>query len=128
MAMLVVSTRRARRLARSQMEFVAGISHELRTPLAVISSAADNLADGASLSASDVAAQVNLFSTQTGVSAAVSGTTLTLTYRNKPLAKIVPVSNGGDIHEDDPFYTLHEIAEPMGKLTNRQMDKLISES
>jgi signal transduction histidine kinase len=46
MAMLVVSTRRARRLARSQMEFVAGISHELRTPLAVISSAADNLADG----------------------------------------------------------------------------------
>jgi signal transduction histidine kinase len=28
------------------MEFVAGVSHELRTPLAVISSAADNLADG----------------------------------------------------------------------------------
>jgi flagellin len=40
---------------------------------------ADNLAAGASLTAADVAAQVNLFSAQTGVSAAVSGTTLTLT-------------------------------------------------
>ncbi len=40
---------------------------------------ADNLAIGASLTASDVAAQVNLFSAQTGVSAAVSGTSLTLT-------------------------------------------------
>lgn len=29
-----------------QMDFVASISHELRTPLAVISSAADNIADG----------------------------------------------------------------------------------
>lgn len=33
-------------LARLQMEFVASVSHELRTPLAVLSSAADNLADG----------------------------------------------------------------------------------
>jgi len=33
-------------LARLQMEFVASVSHELRTPLAVISSAADNIADG----------------------------------------------------------------------------------
>lgn len=32
--------------AKLQMEFVASVSHELRTPLAVISSAADNLADG----------------------------------------------------------------------------------
>lgn len=46
MGLLVVSTRRAQRLARLQMEFVAGVSHEIRTPLAVISSAADNLADG----------------------------------------------------------------------------------
>ena len=40
---------------------------------------ADNLAAGASLTAADVAAQVNLFSAQTGGSAAVSGTPLTLT-------------------------------------------------
>ncbi len=45
-AMLVVSSTRARKLAAQQMEFVAGVSHELRTPLAVIRSAAENLADG----------------------------------------------------------------------------------
>jgi signal transduction histidine kinase len=44
--LLIVSTRRAQRLARQQIEFVATVSHELRTPLAVIRSAADNLADG----------------------------------------------------------------------------------
>jgi signal transduction histidine kinase len=44
---LIVSTaRRAQRLARQQLEFVAGVSHELRTPVAVIGSAADNLAHG----------------------------------------------------------------------------------
>ncbi|MGD8328561.1 MAG: HAMP domain-containing sensor histidine kinase [Acidobacteriota bacterium] len=44
-AMIVLSTRRAQRLAEQQMEFVAGVSHELRTPLAVIRAAAENLAD-----------------------------------------------------------------------------------
>ena len=34
--MIIVSTRRAQRLASQQMEFVAGVSHELRTPLASI--------------------------------------------------------------------------------------------
>jgi signal transduction histidine kinase len=46
MALLILSTRRAQRLARQQMEFVATVSHELRTPLAVIRSASENLADG----------------------------------------------------------------------------------
>jgi signal transduction histidine kinase len=46
MAMLMISTRRAQRLAQQKMEFVAAISHELRTPLAVIRSAGENLADG----------------------------------------------------------------------------------
>jgi two-component system sensor histidine kinase SenX3 len=45
LVMLLVSTRRARNLARLQMEFVSGVSHELRTPLAVITSAGENLAD-----------------------------------------------------------------------------------
>jgi signal transduction histidine kinase len=38
--------RRAERLAKLQMEFVAGVSHELCTPLAVINSAAENIVDG----------------------------------------------------------------------------------
>lgn len=46
MAMIMVSTQRAQRLAKLQMDFVAGVSHELRTPLAVIVSAGDNLAEG----------------------------------------------------------------------------------
>jgi two-component system, OmpR family, sensor histidine kinase SenX3 len=46
MAMIIVVSQRAHRLARLQMDFVATVSHELRTPLAVISSAADNIADG----------------------------------------------------------------------------------
>jgi signal transduction histidine kinase len=45
-ALLVVSSGRARHLAAQQMEFVAGVSHELRTPLTVIRSAGENLADG----------------------------------------------------------------------------------
>jgi signal transduction histidine kinase len=45
-ALLVDTSRRAQRLARQQMEFVAGVSHELRTPLAVIRSASENLAHG----------------------------------------------------------------------------------
>jgi signal transduction histidine kinase len=46
MTMIVIISRRAQRLARLQMDFVAGVSHELRTPLAVINSAAENIADG----------------------------------------------------------------------------------
>jgi signal transduction histidine kinase len=45
-ALLIVSARRARRLAEQQIDFVAGVSHELRTPLAVIESAAYNLDKG----------------------------------------------------------------------------------
>jgi flagellin len=44
-----------------------------------IYSGTGNIASGGSLTAADVAAQVNLFSSQTGVSASVSGTTFTLT-------------------------------------------------
>jgi two-component system, OmpR family, sensor histidine kinase SenX3 len=46
LAMIVVSTRRAQRIARQKVEFVAAISHELRTPISVICSAGANLADG----------------------------------------------------------------------------------
>jgi two-component system, OmpR family, sensor histidine kinase SenX3 len=46
MSLVILATHRAQRFARLQMEFVTVISHELRTPLAVISSAAENIADG----------------------------------------------------------------------------------
>ena len=44
--MIVVNARKAERLGRQQLEFVAGVSHEMRTPVAAIDLAAGNLADG----------------------------------------------------------------------------------
>lgn len=44
--LVLLSARRAERLASQQMDFVATVSHELRTPLAVIRSAGQNLAAG----------------------------------------------------------------------------------
>ncbi len=44
--LLTLTSRRAKKLAQQQMDFVAGVSHELRTPLSVIDSAAYNLTKG----------------------------------------------------------------------------------
>jgi signal transduction histidine kinase len=44
--LVVVSSQRAQKLARQQLNFVAAVSHELRTPLTAICSAGQNLADG----------------------------------------------------------------------------------
>ncbi|MFA5531351.1 MAG: flagellin [Thiohalomonadaceae bacterium] len=54
-------------------------TYELTINGVAIFSGADNIAAGASLTAADVAAQVNLYASQTGVSASVSGTDLTFT-------------------------------------------------
>ncbi len=54
LALLIGTTRRERRLARQQVEFVAGVSHEMHTPLAAIRSAAQNLSDGIVTSAEQV--------------------------------------------------------------------------
>jgi len=55
-----------------------------------------------------------------------AGRSLTLTYRNKPLARIVPFQTKAEISPDDPVFRLHELAEPLGPLTNAQMDTAIS--
>lgn len=41
--------RRAERMRRQQLEFIAGITHELHTPLAALATAGQNLADGVSV-------------------------------------------------------------------------------
>jgi signal transduction histidine kinase len=53
--MLLRATRRSQKLARQQIEFVAGVTHELRTPLAALRSAGENLADGVVQDPSQVA-------------------------------------------------------------------------
>lgn len=43
---IAIIARRAERLRRQQLEFVAGMTHELNTPLAALQAAGQNLADG----------------------------------------------------------------------------------
>ena len=43
-----------------------------------------------------------------------AGRALTLTYRNRPLARIVPLKTEPEIAENDPIFHLHELAEPIG--------------
>jgi prevent-host-death family protein len=54
-----------------------------------------------------------------------AGRSLTLTYRNKPLARIVPLREEQVVAEDDPIFRLHELAEPIGPLTNAEIDALV---
>jgi signal transduction histidine kinase len=46
MALVVLSSRRARSLASQKLKFVSGITHDFRTPLSVICAGAENLAQG----------------------------------------------------------------------------------
>ena len=54
-----------------------------------------------------------------------AGRSLTLTYRNKPLARIVPLMPDDEIPAEDPVFRLHELAEALGPLTNAEMDEAI---
>ena len=54
-----------------------------------------------------------------------AGRPLTLTYRNKPLARIVPLPSEPLPAADDPIFRLHELAEPIGPLTNADIDRAI---
>jgi len=53
------------------------------------------------------------------------GRSLTLTYRNKPLARIVPVSSVTELSPNDPIFRLDEISEPIGPLTNAEIDAAV---
>jgi len=57
--------------------------------------------------------------------AAKAGRSLTLTYRSKPLARIVPLMPHGEVSADDSVFRLHELAEPLGPLTNAELDAAI---
>lgn len=54
-----------------------------------------------------------------------NGSTLTLTYRNKPLARIVPLKDEADVSPDDPVFRLDELAQSIGPLSNAQIDALV---
>ena len=53
------------------------------------------------------------------------GRPLTLTYRNRPLARIVPIDSATAPSADDPIFRLHELAEPIGPMTNREIDRAV---
>ena len=49
-----------------------------------------------------------------------AGRSQTLTYRSKPLARIVPLREEQTIAEDDPIFRLDELAEPIGAPDERR--------
>lgn len=54
----------------------------------------------------------------------LNGESLVLTRRGKPVARLVPIRQER-FEADDPFYSLCELAEPAGSLTNRQIDEIL---
>jgi antitoxin (DNA-binding transcriptional repressor) of toxin-antitoxin stability system len=54
-----------------------------------------------------------------------AGRSLTLTYRSKPLASNVPLKPRAAVSPEDPVSRLHELAEPIGPLTNAEIDAAI---
>jgi prevent-host-death family protein len=54
-----------------------------------------------------------------------AGRSLTLTYRNKPLARIVPLKSEPHISANDSVFRLYELAEPIGPLTNAEIDAAV---
>jgi prevent-host-death family protein len=52
------------------------------------------------------------------------GECLTLTRRGKPVARLTPIPDR-TLDADDPFYSVCELAEPAGSLTNGQIDEIV---
>lgn len=53
-----------------------------------------------------------------------NGERLVLTHRGKPVARLEPILDV-PVDADDPFYSLCELAEPAGSLSNRQIDEIL---
>jgi antitoxin (DNA-binding transcriptional repressor) of toxin-antitoxin stability system len=53
------------------------------------------------------------------------GKEISLTYRNKLIAYILPAQIKKEFDENDPFFSVSDISEPMGNLTNSQIDQYI---
>ena len=53
-----------------------------------------------------------------------NGERLVLTHRGKPVARLEPIRDES-LDGDDPFYSLCELAEAAGPLTNRQIDEIV---
>ena len=57
---------------------------------------------------------------------AMRGQRVVLTYRGKPVVRLEPVAEVGEIREDDPIYGLAAHAEAGGgSLTNEQIDEIV---
>jgi prevent-host-death family protein len=52
------------------------------------------------------------------------GQRMILTRRGKPVARLEPIRDER-FAADDAFYSLCELAEPAGSLTNRQIDEIL---
>ena len=54
------------------------------------------------------------------------GENLTLSYRGRPLARMVPIQQEKKIVGNDPFYVFYEHADPKLKpMSNEEMDRAI---
>ncbi len=52
------------------------------------------------------------------------GQSMILTRRGKPVARLEPIRNER-MSENDQFYSLCELAEPAGSLSNRRIDEIL---
>jgi prevent-host-death family protein len=52
------------------------------------------------------------------------GERLTLTHRGKPIARLEPIRRDS-VEKDDPFYSICDLAEPAGALTNEEIDTIV---
>lgn len=55
------------------------------------------------------------------------GERLELTYRGRKVARLEPVREDrrGPVSDDDPIRTFHKIAEPLGSMSNKEIDRLL---